>query len=73
LKTDADPKYIRAIVVLSDGDDTVSFNGLNNVMVEIGDIGEEDGNAIKLFTSAYGDNASARTSANGRIDRGPAV
>jgi Ca-activated chloride channel family protein len=58
LEANADPKHIRAVVVLSDGDDTASFSDLNEVMAQIGDIGEEGGNAIKLFTIAYGDNAS---------------
>ncbi len=57
LNANADPKHIRAVVVLSDGDDTASFRSLSDVMAEVGDMGEEGGNAIKLFTIAYGDGA----------------
>jgi Ca-activated chloride channel family protein len=57
LTTNADPKHIRAVVVLSDGDDTASFSDLSKVMSEVGNVGEEGGNAIKLFTIAYGDGA----------------
>jgi Ca-activated chloride channel family protein len=57
LEEEADPKHIRAVVVLSDGDDTASQHNLQNVLVKAGNIGEEGGNAIKLFTIAYGANA----------------
>jgi Ca-activated chloride channel family protein len=48
--------HIRAIVVLSDGQDTISNNNLNAVLSQIG-IQSEGGNAIKVFTIAYGNNA----------------
>jgi Ca-activated chloride channel family protein len=57
LNANGDAKHIRAVVVLSDGDDTASFSNLSEVMAKVGNIGEEGGNAIKLFTIAYGNNA----------------
>jgi Ca-activated chloride channel family protein len=58
LEEEGDPEHIRAVVVLSDGDDTASQRNMQNVMVKAGDVGEEGGNAIKLFTIAYGDDAA---------------
>jgi Ca-activated chloride channel family protein len=58
LEQEGNPEHIRAVVVLSDGDDTASQRNLESVMVKAGDIGEEGGNAIKLFTIAYGDDAA---------------
>jgi hypothetical protein len=52
------PKHIRAVVVMSDGNDTTtSISSLQNVMDEIGLQNEQGGNAVKLFTIAYGDDA----------------
>ena len=49
--------HIRAIVVLSDGSDTASEKSMQDLLNVIGDRSEEGGNAIKLFTIAYGDGA----------------
>jgi Ca-activated chloride channel homolog len=57
LVEEGDPKHIRAVVVLSDGNDTTSVRSLQNVMDEIGLQNEQGGNAVKLFTIAYGDDA----------------
>jgi Ca-activated chloride channel family protein len=66
LRGGGDPQRIRAIVVLSDGRDEAlqadgsvaqaSTNSLDDVIDAI-QIGEEGGNAIKLFTIAYGGEA----------------
>lgn len=56
-KANADPDHIRAMVVLSDGEDTISRSTLSEVLTEVGDVGEEGGNAIKIFTIAYGSGA----------------
>jgi Ca-activated chloride channel family protein len=56
LQKEGDPKHIRAIVVLSDGQDTASTNDLNRVL-ELTAGRAEGGNAIKIFTIAYGDDA----------------
>jgi Ca-activated chloride channel family protein len=56
LHADGDPDHIRAVVVLSDGQDTSSSWTLPEVLEMIGTT-EEGGNAIKLFTIAYGDGA----------------
>jgi Ca-activated chloride channel family protein len=61
LEANGAPKHIRAVVVLSDGQDTgVAFGNpdLQDVLSEIGSgLTEEGGNAIKLFTIAYGSDA----------------
>jgi Ca-activated chloride channel family protein len=52
-----DPNHIRAIVVLTDGVDTHSVRTLDRLMRDIG-VGEaEGGNAIKVFTIAFGSDA----------------
>jgi Ca-activated chloride channel family protein len=57
LEASGDPRHIRAVVVLSDGVDTESESGLQDVMAEIGSAGQEGGNAIKVFTIAFGKDA----------------
>ena len=61
LEANGDPKHIRAVVVLSDGQDTgfrYGGHSLEEVLAEIGvGIEEEGGHAIKLFTIAYGNDA----------------
>jgi Ca-activated chloride channel family protein len=57
LEQNGDPEHIRAVVVLSDGEDTSSLQSLSQVTAAIGDIGEEGGNAIKVFTIAFGSGA----------------
>ncbi len=57
LEANGDPRFIRGIVVLSDGQDTASRLSLDQVMTEISRGSEEGGNAIKLFTIAFGQDA----------------
>jgi Ca-activated chloride channel family protein len=57
LEQNGDPDHIRAIVVLSDGDDTASTNSLDLINAEINATAGEGGNAIKIFTIAFGDGA----------------
>lgn len=58
LRANADPKHIRAIVVLSDGQDTASQGiNLESLLVKIGVTQEEGGASIKVFTIAFGDDA----------------
>ncbi len=57
LQANANPDHIRAMVVLSDGEDTISRSTLSEVLTAVGDVGEEGGNAIKIFTIAYGSGA----------------
>jgi Ca-activated chloride channel family protein len=59
LQTEGDPTHIRAIVVLSDGEDTVSTTSLDQVIAEITGSESEGGNAIKVFTIAFGSDANA--------------
>lgn len=59
LQQNGDPKHIRAIVVLSDGDDTASSATLDNLIYELNQAQGEGGNSIKLFTIAFGDNADS--------------
>ncbi|MCB0208292.1 MAG: VWA domain-containing protein [Anaerolineae bacterium] len=57
IEENGDPDHIRAVVVLSDGEDTSSVRSWQEVLQEIGTTGEEGGNAIKIFTIAFGDGA----------------
>jgi len=57
LEAKGDPNHIRAVVVLSDGQDTESDQTFDSLMGKIGIASEEGGTAIKLFTIAFGDDA----------------
>jgi len=57
LQVEGDPKHIRAIVVLSDGQDTASSATIDQVISQITATESEGGNAIKVFTIAFGDDA----------------
>ena len=56
LEQNGDPNHIRAIVVLSDGQDTASFKPLEQVLSLIGQQ-SESGDSIKVFSIAYGSDA----------------
>jgi len=57
LQAKGDPKHIRGLVVLTDGQDTNSQMSLDDLMSHLGSKSEEGGNAIKLFTIAFGTDA----------------
>lgn len=57
LEEEGNPDHIRAVVVLSDGMDTWSENNLYDVETRVGSDSESGGNAIKLFTIGYGNDA----------------
>jgi Ca-activated chloride channel family protein len=57
LQKDGDPKHIRAIVFLTDGQDTASSATLDQVLSQINAAQGEGGNSIKLFTIAFGGDA----------------
>ncbi|MBK8419755.1 VWA domain-containing protein [Candidatus Villigracilis saccharophilus] len=59
MQIEGDPNHIRAIVVLSDGADTVSTATLEEVVRQIQTAQGEGGNAIKIFTIAFGEDADA--------------
>jgi Ca-activated chloride channel family protein len=59
LQTEGDPNHIRAIVVLSDGADTASVATLDEIIQQIQLSEDEGGNAIKVFTIAFGEDADA--------------
>ncbi|MFN2292517.1 MAG: extracellular solute-binding protein [Anaerolineae bacterium] len=56
LLVNADPDHIAAMVVLSDGEDTVQDLTLDQLLREIGSSGES-GTAPKIFTIAFGNDA----------------
>jgi Ca-activated chloride channel homolog len=56
LNQNADPKHIRAVVVLTDGQDTASTISLNDLLNQLAPK-TEGGNATKLFSIAYGSDA----------------
>ena len=57
LQANGDPRHIRAVVVLTDGQDTASQANLDDMMSQINAAQGEGGNSIKLFTIAFGDDA----------------
>ncbi len=57
LKANGDPKHIRAVVVLTDGQDNESSTSLGQLIGEVGGNTEEGGGAIKVFTIAFGGDA----------------
>jgi Ca-activated chloride channel family protein len=57
MTTNGDPKHIRALVVMTDGQDTDSSGTLDELISKIGATSEEGGNAIKIFTIAFGSDA----------------
>jgi Ca-activated chloride channel family protein len=57
LQKNGDPKHIRAVVVLTDGQDTASTATLDDVLSRISSTEGEGGNSIKLFTIAFGSDA----------------
>jgi Ca-activated chloride channel family protein len=57
LLANGNPDHIRAVVVLSDGEDTASALPIFTLLENIGSHTEEGGNAIKVFTIAFGDDA----------------
>ncbi len=57
LQQQGDPKHIRAIVVLTDGQDTQSSARLNDVINQINATQGEGGNSIKIFAIAFGSDA----------------
>jgi Ca-activated chloride channel family protein len=57
LEADGDRDHIRAIVVLSDGEDTASRSSLRELMDQIS-LGSEGGDATKVFTIAFGEGAN---------------
>jgi len=56
LRASGDLQHIRAVVVLSDGEDTASTMRLNELAAEIGNL-SESGTATKVFTIAFGGGA----------------
>ena len=57
LKQHGDPKHIRAIVLLTDGQDTHSTATLQDAVAQFSNTSEEGGNAIKMFTIGFGKDA----------------
>jgi Ca-activated chloride channel homolog len=56
LQTQGDPKHIRGIVVLTDGQDNASTQTLDQLVATIGQ-NSESGASIKVFTIAFGSDA----------------
>jgi Ca-activated chloride channel family protein len=57
MQANGDPKHIRALVVMTDGQDTDSNGTLDELITKISKTSEEGGNAIKVFTIAFGSDA----------------
>ncbi len=56
LRTAGDPAHIRAIVTLTDGNDTASTMTLDALIQKVGNL-SEGGSATKVFTIGFGSNA----------------
>jgi Ca-activated chloride channel family protein len=52
-------KHIKAVVVLTDGQDTASQRTIDDLLKQISPTGENAGEGVKVFTIAYGDDADA--------------
>lgn len=52
-------KHIKAVVVLTDGQDTASQRTIDELLKQITPTGENAGEGVKVFTIAYGDDADA--------------
>ncbi len=52
-------KNIKALVVLTDGQDTVSQMNLDQLVRQVSLTGENAGSGVKIYTIAYGDDADA--------------
>ena len=59
LQTTGDPAHIRAIVALTDGNDTASTLTLDQLLQKVGNL-SEGGSAVKVFTIGFGSNADKR-------------
>ncbi|MEI7849074.1 MAG: extracellular solute-binding protein [Chloroflexota bacterium] len=57
IQKNGDPNHIRAVVVLTDGQDTASIANIDDVLTKINADQGEGGNSIKLFTIAFGSDA----------------
>jgi len=57
MQTKGDPKHIRSLVVMTDGNDTTSSASVDTVLATLNKNSGEGGNAIKLFTIAFGADA----------------
>ncbi len=54
----AQSKNIKALVVLTDGEDTASQMNLNQLVQQVSLSGENAGSGVKIYTIAYGDSAN---------------
>jgi Ca-activated chloride channel family protein len=52
-----DPKHIRAVVVMTDGQDTASKQSIGDLLAKLNPSTEDAGNSVKLFTIGYGSDA----------------
>ncbi len=59
LQAEGDTQHIRAIVALTDGNDTASNQTLDQLMQKVGNM-SEGGNATKVFTIGFGNNADTK-------------
>ncbi|MBN2003445.1 MAG: VWA domain-containing protein [Anaerolineae bacterium] len=59
LQSEGDPQHIRAIVALTDGNDTASELKLSPLLQKVGNL-SEGGNATKVFTIGFGGNADGK-------------
>jgi Ca-activated chloride channel family protein len=57
LTANGDPGHIRAMIVLTDGQDNQSSSSLQDVLDQLDAGSQEGGNAIKLFTIGFGSDA----------------
>jgi Ca-activated chloride channel family protein len=58
VKASSDPRYINAVVILTDGEDTSSSNGSDDVIARLRQENRSESGGVRVFTIAYGDGAN---------------
>jgi Ca-activated chloride channel family protein len=58
VKTVADPDLINAVVLLTDGEDTISSNSADDVVARLRQENQSEGGGVRVFTIAYGQDAN---------------
>src|SRR5919197_1514030 len=58
VKADASPELINAVVVLTDGEDTISSHSADDVVARLRQENTSEGGGVRVFTIAYGQDAN---------------
>jgi Ca-activated chloride channel homolog len=58
VKASADPRFINAVVILTDGEDTTSSHSSDDVIARLKQENNSESGGVRVFTIAYGDEAN---------------